>query len=97
MEYMVVRLAATRKLVRKLSRLRVHQARTVTDSAHISVEDLVLAPVDQLSGLVDVGRRETIGIGLVVCQLSFGVVVDIPLLVKSQSGNEFGRRVTDGG
>ena len=69
----------------------------VTDSAHIGVgEDLVLAPVDKFSGLVDVGQRETIDIGLVVCQLSVGVVVDIPLFVKSRSGNEFGRRVMDG-
>ena len=77
--------------------MRVHQARTVADSVHIGVgEDLVLAPVDQLSGLVDVGRGETVGIGLVVGQLGVNVIVDIPLFGKSRSDNEF-RRCGHGG
>ena len=89
---MVVRPATTRKLISKRPGLRVRLTRTVTDSVHIGVgEDLVLAPVDQLSGLVDISRGETVGVGLVVGELSVDVVVDIPLFGKSQSDNEFGR------
>lgn len=47
-------------------------------------------PVDQVSDLVDVGWRETVGIGLVVGQLGVDVVVDVPLFKKSQSDDEFG-------
>jgi len=52
-------------------------------------EDLVLAPVDQISDLIDIGRRETVGVGLVVGQLGVDVVVDIPLFDKPQSDTEF--------
>ena len=46
-------------------------------------------PVDQISGLVDVSRGETVGVGLVVGQLGVDVVVDIPLFDKFQSDNGF--------
>jgi len=46
-------------------------------------------PVDQVSDLVDVGRGETVGVGLVVGQLSVDVVIDIPLFGRSQSDNYF--------
>ena len=36
-------------------------------------------PVEQFPGLVDVGRGETVCVGLVVGQLGVDVVVDIPL------------------
>jgi len=49
-------------------------------------------PVDQLSDLVDVGWRETVGIGLVVGQLGVDVVVDVPLF-KNHNQNEFGCRI----
>jgi hypothetical protein len=45
-------------------------------------------PVDQLSGLVDEGRGETVGIGLVVGQLGVDVVEDVPLLEGSQSRSD---------
>ena len=44
-------------------------------------------PVNQGSGLVDVGRGETVGVSLVVGQLGVDVVEDIPLSKKSQSDN----------
>lgn len=37
-------------------------------------------PVDQLSGLIDVGGRETVGVGLVVGQLGVDVIIDVPLV-----------------
>lgn len=45
--------------------------------------------VDQISELVDVGRRETVGESLVVGQLGVDEVVDVPLFKKSRSDNEF--------
>ena len=55
--------------------------RTVANSTHVGVgEHHVLMEVDQLSGLVDEGRRKTVGVGLVVDQLGIDVVVDVPLL-----------------
>lgn len=42
-------------------------------------------PVDQLPGLINVGRRKTVGIGLVVGQLGVNIVVDVPLLERSRS------------
>jgi hypothetical protein len=83
---MVVRPATTREWIRKQPRCQVIQLHTVTDPAHVRVgEDLVLVPVDQVPNLVDVGWGETVGVGLVVGQLSVDVVVDIPLSKKSQS------------
>ena len=48
-------------------------------------------PVNQIADLVNVGRRETIGVGLVVGQLGVDVVVDIPLFEESGSDHEFGQ------
>ena len=48
-------------------------------------------PVDQVSDLVDVGRGETIGVGLVVSQLGVDVVMDVPLFGMSQSDNDLRR------
>lgn len=45
-------------------------------------------PVNQFADLVDVGGRETIGVGLVVGQLSVDVVVNVPLLERSRSGSD---------
>ena len=53
-------------------------------------------PVDQVTDLVNVGWGETVGVGLVVGQLSIDVIVDIPLFKKSGSDNEIGRSVTKG-
>lgn len=36
-------------------------------------------PVDQVSDLVDVSGRETVGVSFVVGQLGVDVVVDVPL------------------
>jgi len=47
-------------------------------------------PVDQVAELVDIGWRETVGIGLVVGQLGVDVVVDVPLFKRSQSDKGFG-------
>ena len=93
----MVRPATARGCIRKRSRPRAHQVRTVTDSAHIGVgEDLVLAPVDQLSDLVDVGWGETVGIGLVVGQLSVDVIVDIPLFGNRNQITNSEAAVTEG-
>ena len=55
-------------------------AYTVTNSIHAGVgKDPILAPVDQILDPFDVGRRETIGVSLVVGQVgvdSVDVVVD---------------------
>lgn len=76
---------------------RASEARTVTNSGRFDVrEDLVFMPVDQVSDLVDVGRRETVGVGLVVGQLGVDVVVDVPLLGRSRSDDKF-RRFGHGG
>ena len=60
------------------------QPHTVTNSAHVGVrEDLVLMEVDQISDLINVSRRETVGVCLVVGQLGIDVVIDVPLLEGS--------------
>ena len=71
--------------------------RTVANSAHVGVgENHVLMEVDQLSGLVDEGRRETVGVGLVVDQLGIDVVVDVPLLEGARSDYDSGASVAKG-
>ena len=54
------------------------EKRTVADAVHLRItEDGVLAPVSEAAGLLNVGRRETVSVRLVVGKLGGDVIVQL--------------------